>query len=94
MFYIYILQSINKDNLYTGCTTDLKKRFKEHNQGDVQSTKPHCPWRLIYYESCLNKKDATRREQYLKTGQGQRFLKRRIKEYLYSQKIVKNSLRG
>jgi len=94
MFYVYILQSIKEGNLYIGYSADLKQRLKEHNQGHVRSTKPYYPWKLSYYEACLNQKDATRREQYLKTGQGQRLIKRRIKEYLYSQKVVKNSLRG
>lgn len=83
MFYNYIIQSLKNNNLYIGYTEDLKKRFKEHNQGLAKATKPYLPWRLIYYEACLNKKDALRREQYLKTVQGQRLLKRRLKEYYY-----------
>jgi len=83
MFYNYILQSIKNDNLYTGYTADLKKRLKEHNQGLNKSTKSYRPWKLIYYEACLNEKDAKRREGYLKTTQGQRLLKRRLKEYFY-----------
>jgi len=66
-----------------GCTVDLRKRLKEHNQGLNKSTKPYRPWKLIYYEACLNKDDAKRRENYLKTSQGQRLLKRRLKEYFY-----------
>ena len=66
-----------------GYTTDLRKRLKEHNQGLNQSTKPYRPWKLIYYEACLDREDAKRREDYLKTSQGQRLLKRRLKEYLY-----------
>jgi len=83
MFYNYILQSIKNGNLYTGYTADLKKRLKEHNQGLSKSTKSYRPWKLIYYEACLNEKDAKRREGYLKTTQGQRLLKRRLKEYFY-----------
>ncbi|MCG2696359.1 MAG: GIY-YIG nuclease family protein [Candidatus Portnoybacteria bacterium] len=69
-----------------GYTTDLKRRLKEHNQGLNQSTKPYRPWILIYYEACLDEQDAKRREKYLKTTQGQRLLKRRLKDYFYSQK--------
>lgn len=89
MFYNYILQSLKTKNLYFGYTTDLKKRFKEHNQGRVISTKPYKPWELIYYEACLTEIDARRRERYLKTVQGQRMLKRRLKDYFYSQKVSK-----
>ena len=49
-----------------------------------------CPWKLIYYEACLNEKDAKRRERYLKTSQGSRLLKARLKEYFYQQKDNKN----
>jgi len=86
MFYNYVLQSIKNKKLYVGYTTDLRKRLKEHNQGLNQSTKPCHPWILIYYEACLNERDAKRREKYLKTTQGQRLLKRRLKDYFYSQK--------
>ena len=83
MFYNYVLQSLKNWNLYVGYTTDLRKRLKEHNQGLNQSTKPYRPWKLIYYEACLDREDAKRREDYLKTSQGQRLLKRRLKKYLY-----------
>ncbi|MDP2820707.1 MAG: GIY-YIG nuclease family protein [bacterium] len=86
MFYVYVLESIKNNNLYIGYTTDLVSRIKEHNQGLNFSTKPEKPWKCIYYEACFNKNDAKRREKYLKTTQGQRLLKRRLKEYFYSKK--------
>ncbi len=86
MFYNYLLKSENNDSLYTGYTGDLKKRLKEHNQGLNKSTKPYIPWKIIYYEACLDIEDAKRREKYLKTTQGKRLLKRRLKDYLYKNK--------
>lgn len=83
MLYNYVLQSLVNDSLYTGYTADLRKRLKEHNQGLTRSTKPFRPWKLIYYEACLEEEDAKRREHYLKTSQGKRLLKRRLKEYFY-----------
>lgn len=82
-YYVYLLESIKSGNLYIGYTADLPRRIKEHNHGLNFSTKPYRLWRLIYYEACLNEKDAERREKYLKTNQGARLIKRRIKEYLY-----------
>jgi len=70
--------------MYKGYTNNLKRRLVEHNKGMVTSTKPYLPWKLIYYEACLNIKDAQRREKYLKTTQGSRLLKRRLKEYFYA----------
>ncbi len=86
MFYNYVLQSDKNGEIYIGFTSDLKKRFKEHNQGLNLSTKKYKPWKIIYYEACLDEKDARRREYYLKTTQGGRLLKRRLKEFLYSKK--------
>ena len=86
MFYNYILQSKKNNNLYVGYTNNLKKRLEEHNRGLNQSTKPYRPWKIIYYEACLNEKDTERRENYLKISQGQRLLKRRLKDYFYNLK--------
>ena len=82
MWYTYLLQS-KKDNLwYTGCTDDLRKRFKEHNDGLVPSTKGRGSFSIIYYEACANKSDAFAREKYLKSGMGKRYLKNRLKRFL------------
>ncbi len=83
MFYVYCLESEKNKELYFGFTTDLRKRFIEHNQGLNPSTKRYIPWRLIYYEGCVEESDAKRREKYLKTTQGGRLIKRRMKDYLY-----------
>ncbi|MFA4880493.1 MAG: GIY-YIG nuclease family protein [Candidatus Doudnabacteria bacterium] len=85
-YYNYIIQSTKNGDLYAGYTTDLRKRLKEHNQGLNKSTRPYKPWQPIYFEACLNEEDAKRREHYLKTSQGQRLLKRRLKEYFYKLK--------
>ena len=84
MFYVYVIES--DKSLYVGRTTDLPKRLKEHNQNHTKSTKSMGPWKYIYFEACLNIDDAKRRENYLKTSQGMRLLKRRLKEYLYLSK--------
>lgn len=83
-YYIYVLQSMKTQELYVGYTTDLKKRFQEHNRGLNFSTKPYIPWHLIHYEAYKNMDDAQRREKYLKTSQGARLLKHMLKEYFYS----------
>lgn len=38
--------------------------------------------RLVYYEACLNELDAYRRERYLKSGKGKRYLRQRLAEWL------------
>lgn len=82
MFYIYVLESKKDGDWYTGCTRDLKQRLRQHKRGLVDSTKNRRPLRLVYYEACHNKDDAYRREKYLKTGPGKRYLKNRLRGYL------------
>ncbi|MBI5254556.1 GIY-YIG nuclease family protein [Candidatus Falkowbacteria bacterium] len=66
MFYVYVLKS-QKDGLcYVGSTNDLRRRFEQHNKGDVQSTRPRRPLDLIYYEAYRAEKDARVREANLK----------------------------
>ena len=45
------------------------------------STRFRRPLRLIYYEACLDSADAYRRERYLKTGKGKRYLRQRLKTW-------------
>jgi len=82
MFYTYVLQSEVDNQFYVGYTKNLKLRFERHNKGYVKSTKDRRPFKLIYYESCLNQQDALHREKYLKTWHGKQFLHKRLKSYL------------
>ena len=69
MYYFYVLQS-QKDTtwFYKGSTPDLKKRFEKHNKGEVVSTKPYKPFKLVYYEAYLNKESAINREMSVKNS--------------------------
>ncbi len=82
MYYTYVLLSQKDGRFYTGSTGNLRERIKEHNNGEVSSTKFRRPLRLIYYEACLSKCDALQREKYLKTGMGKRYLQNRLKAEL------------
>lgn len=79
--YVYVLESIRDGNRYIGYTTDLKRRLEEHKKGNSVATKYRLPVALIYFEGCINEQDAKRRERYLKTAQGRRFLGLRLSEY-------------
>jgi len=81
MFYVYVLRSEKDNQLYTGCTQDLKERFALHANGRVKSTADRRPLQLIYYEACLDQKDAFHREKYLKSAYGKRYLRNRLKNY-------------
>ena len=80
MFYFYVLQSLNDKNLYSGYTNDLRRRVKEHNAGEVRSTKNRRPLELIYYEAYRSEKDARERERQIKKrARAHIGLKRRFK---------------
>ncbi len=83
MYYIYILLRKDKQ-LYTGYTGDLKRRIVEHQGGKVKSTKHYRPIKLIHYEAYSLESDARRREKYLKTTEGKRFLRQQIRDYVKS----------
>ncbi|MDD4988967.1 MAG: GIY-YIG nuclease family protein [Candidatus Pacebacteria bacterium] len=71
MFYVYVIERTKDDYLYIGYTADLRRRFKEHSNGQK------C--RLVYYEAYFDKKTAQNREVKLKQfGGAWRSLKKRI----------------
>ena len=82
MYYVYVLQSELDNRFYTGFTKNLEKRVEEHNSGISRSTKGRIPFKLVYYEFCLNLKDAMKRERYLKTTWGKRYIRNRVSNYL------------
>lgn len=80
MYYVYVLKSSKDNKIYTGFTSNLKRRFFEHNQGLVESTKNRRPLILIYYQAFNDERDARNEERYLKIGgKAKTELKNRIK---------------
>lgn len=82
MHYVYVLRSKHDDKFYVGYTGDLQKRLRLHNAGRVLSTRERRPLEVIYYEACLARGDALKREKYLKTAYGKRYIKNRLREHL------------
>ena len=78
MYFTYVLKSEVDGKLYIGYTSNLENRTEEHTKGLVPATKSRRPMKLVYYEACLNKDNAIKREKYFKTGFGRRFLANRI----------------
>ncbi len=78
MNYCYILLSDKSHIFYFGSTKDIKLRLKQHNGGEVVSTKPHIPWRLVWYCAFPTLKEARQFEHYLKTGSGKSFAYKRL----------------
>ena len=78
-YYTYVLKSEKNGKWYTGTTSNLDERLEQHNKGLTRTTKYMRPIELIYFEVCWNKDDAYRRERYLKSGMGKRYLKNRLR---------------
>ncbi len=79
MFYAYILRSINHPaQLYRGHTSDLKQRLVEHNAGKCIHTSKYAPWKIKFYAAFETSRLAQGFKQYLKSGSGHAFSKRRL----------------
>lgn len=75
MNYTYILECSDK-SLYTGWTTDLKRRLAMHNQGKgAKYTCSRRPVKLVYFEEFTTKEEAMKREYAIKQLSRQEKLK-------------------
>ena len=77
MFYTYILQLKDK-SFYTGFSSDLKERIKEHQKGNIPQTREFRPLKSVYYSAFISKKRALDFEKYLKTCSGFAFRNKRL----------------
>lgn len=66
-YFVYILRC-NDGTLYTGITTDVARRVKEHNESQkgAKYTKLRRPVELVYQESQENRSTASKREYIIK----------------------------
>jgi putative endonuclease len=65
-YYVYLLECADK-TLYTGITTNLERRFKEHQAGTgSRYTRAKKAARLLYSEPHRNRSSASRREAEIK----------------------------
>jgi putative endonuclease len=76
MFYVYILKSVNFDEIYTGFTINLKDRLAQHNRGESKHTSKFAPWTVTSYHAFASESVARKFEAYLKSGSGRAFATR------------------
>ena len=78
---VYILCSDNTNRFYVGSSREDSggRRLKSHNAGKNKSTKAGRPWKLIYEEQCSGYTEARKKENYLKSGVGRRWIKETFK---------------
>ena len=77
MYYVYILK-LRNGTFYTGFSSNLEKRIKEHLEGNVNQTKNFRPLRLVFYSAFGSKKKALLFEKYLKSSSGFAFRNKRL----------------
>ncbi len=66
MYYVYILECADK-SLYTGITTNVERRFMEHQNGTgSKSVRAKRAIKIVYTERKLNRSTASRREAAIK----------------------------
>ncbi len=72
-YYIYIITNTRNTVLYTGVTSDLKKRVYEHKSKLVSGfTKKYNIIKLVYYEIFNDIYNAILREKQIKGGSRQK----------------------
>jgi putative endonuclease len=77
--YVYVIQSISiPKQMYVGCTEDLNERLATHNKGGSSHTAKYRPWKMILFIGFEHKEKAIDFEQYLKSGVGRTFAKKRF----------------
>ena len=79
MFAVYILRSLKNKKRYIGYTSkDPLARLKEHNDGHNKWTKTNKPFVIIHTEKFTEKTSAIKRERFLKSGQGRKWLDEKV----------------
>ncbi len=75
IFHIYVIESLKTGKRYTGFIGKMpEERLKEHNAGFTIWTRKNKPFKIIYSEVFETEKLARKREKYLKSGKGRKFI--------------------
>ena len=78
MIIVYALRNKVNDEIYVGITSSLDRRLSEHNAGKNKYTKAFMPSFVFYTENQPDFGFARKREKYLKSASGKRFLKKLV----------------
>lgn len=77
---VYILRSLKNDSLYIGSASDISRRLKQHNGGNVKATRYRCPYKLEFSQEYPDTITARRIECKLKKWKRRDYLERIIKD--------------
>jgi len=71
-YFVYIIYSKSKNIYYTGLTSNIDRRIKEHNQhlSNTLTTKNVTDFELVFCQITRNRVEARKLEKFLKSGYG------------------------
>ena len=75
MYVVYVLQD-DQGKFYKGMTNNLERRLSEHRQGQTRTTSLMGDVKVVYTEECSSTIEARKREKYLKSAAGRKFLRK------------------
>ena len=83
-YYVYVIKSKSSGKIYIGQTKNLDQRLKRHNELLPSKNKSYTKinkgsWKLVYEEVFRNRKEALKREKQLKSYQGRKFIKVKLR---------------
>ena len=75
---VYVLFGSNGAYMYKGSARNLRKRVTDHLEGRVARTRNRRPLKLVHIEYTSDYREAKQRENWLKSGQGRKWLKKKV----------------
>jgi len=79
IFFVYILKGAK--GRYIGCTTDIQKRIRQHNEGFSRYTKNRGPWAIEWISKSMSHTDALILEKKIKRQKGGAGLQQIMREF-------------
>lgn len=80
MAFVYILHSLKSNSYYVGSTLNVNRRIKQHNSGNVASTKYKRPYKLIFSQEFKDIQQARKVEKKIKSWKRRDFIEKIIED--------------
>ena len=75
-YYVYLISNKNNTTIYTGITSDLKRRIWEHKNSITKGfSSKYNLHKLLYYEIYNDPENAIIREKQIKSGRREKKIK-------------------
>jgi putative endonuclease len=75
---LYILRGLSTEKHYIGITNNLERRLQEHRGGSTKGGQVIGDFKLIHTEEFPDYSSARKREKFLKSGQGRKWIENTI----------------